>query len=215
VIIGLIPARGGSKGLPRKNILEIAGKPLIAWTIEAAQAATSLDRFSVSTEDEEIADVARAWGAEVLERPLELATDIATSLSVWQHALEAHPADVLVNLYPTSPVRDHGLIDATILQFTEQEPSCLATGYTCHFMPFGTTDDGLNERMRRQDVDGFFHDDGNVYVADAAMVRGGLQYGDRLAHFPTSRECNIEIDDEFDFWMAERILERRLTEDRQ
>ena len=104
MILGLIPARGGSKGVPRKNVREIAGKPLIAWTIEAAQLAETLNRLVISTEDEEIADIARRLGAEVLDRPAELATDDATTLSVWQHALSVIPADILVNLYPTSPV---------------------------------------------------------------------------------------------------------------
>ena len=119
MILGLIPARGGSKGIPRKNLRKIAGKPLIAWTIEAAQEASRLERFVVSTEDGEIAEVAREYGAEVLDRPQHLASDRATSLSVWQHTLNSIPASVLVNIYPTSPIRDQGLIDSVVKQFID------------------------------------------------------------------------------------------------
>lgn len=106
--LGLIPARGGSKGVPRKNIREICGKPLIAWTIEAALAAKGLDRVVVSTEDEEIAAVARRYGADVLLRPPELATDTASTQDVMVHALQNLPAETLVLLQPTSPYRTNG-----------------------------------------------------------------------------------------------------------
>lgn len=198
----------------RKNVREIAGKPLIAWTIEAAQFAETLNRLVISTEDEEIADIARRWGAEVLDRPVELATDDATSLSVWQHALSVIPADILVNLYPTSPVRDKGLIDTAVRVFLEKRPTCLSTGFVCRYTPFGATDDGSTNVRGRQNIEGFFYDDGNVYVVDTATILQGMQYGDRLEHFHNSRECSVEIDDEFDFWLAEKILERRLAERR-
>lgn len=216
MILGLIPARGGSKGVPRKNIRMIAGKPLIAWTIEAARQARRLDRCVVSTEDAEIAEVARAWGAEVLDRPPDLATDSATSLSVWQHALSKIPADMLVNLYPTSPVRDVHLIDQVVERFLENTPTCLATGFICTYLPFGDADDGSSDLHGRQQIEGFFYDDGSVYAVDAATVTAGLQYGPRLEHYSNSREGNIEIDEEFDFWLAEQVLLKRIaeTEDR-
>ncbi len=214
MILGLIPARGGSKGVPRKNIRMIAGKPLIVWTIEAAQRARRLDRLVVSTEDDEIAEIVQSYQAEVLRRPQELATDEATSLSVWQHVLSAIPADILVNLYPTSPIREEGLIDQAIERFLETRPTCLATGFICKYLPFGEADDGATNLRGRQDVEGFFCDDGNVYVADSRTIMDGRQYGDRLEHLLTDRECNIEIDDQFDFWIAEQILLKRLTKNR-
>ncbi len=213
--LGLIPARGGSKGLPRKNVKPIAGKPLIVWTIEAAQKATRLDRFLVSTDDEEIACVARSTGAEVVDRPPELATDEATSLSVWAHALDVCPAEILVNLYPTSPIRDDGLIDRAIALFESTRPSCLATGFISKDKPFGEVEDGVHDVYRRQDVKGFFCDDGNVYVVDASVIRSGRQYGDRLGTMIVPRDCNIEIDDDFDLWLAEKVLERRMAEGSQ
>ena len=91
MILGITPARGGSKGIPRKNIKEIAGKPLIAWTIEAAKKSKLLDKHLVSTEDDEIASVSRKYGSDVICRPMELATDEASTLSVLQHAIKNIP----------------------------------------------------------------------------------------------------------------------------
>src|SRR4051794_40245817 len=110
-VAALIPARGGSKSIPRKNIASVGGKPLIAWTIEAALGSKLLDRVYVSTDDEEIASVSRACGSEVpFMRPAELASDEAGSLGVALHALDwmaAHGGepDYLLLLQPTSPLR--------------------------------------------------------------------------------------------------------------
>jgi CMP-N-acetylneuraminic acid synthetase len=204
MILGIIPARGGSKGIPRKNIAPICGKPLIAWTIEAAKSSKLLDRFVVSTEDPEIAAVSRKWGAEVLDRPPEFATDEADTLAVLQHALQMIPADVLVLLQATSPIRDEGLIDRCITRFLETNADSLATGFTCKFVEYGKND------LRRQDIDGFFYDDGNCYVMKAGLVRAGDRYGKRIERVLLDREQNVEIDDDFDLWLAEQVLKRRV-----
>ena len=104
--LGLIPARGGSKGVPHKNIKSIYGKPLIEWTIERALEADLLDRIVVSTDSNEIAEIAAKAGAEVLIRPDELATDTASTLDVMIHALKECPAQTMVLLQPTSPFRE-------------------------------------------------------------------------------------------------------------
>lgn len=170
-----------------------------------------MDRFVVSTDDEEIGAISEEHGAEVLWRPAELASDHATSLSVWQHALSAIPADILVNLYPTSPIRDEGMIDEAIVRFLRTRPTGLATGFRCKYVPFGTADDGLTNLLGRQQIEGFFYDDGNIYVVESRTILKGLQYGERLEHFYVSRECNIEVDDEFDLWLAEQVLLRRMS----
>ncbi len=203
MIVGITPARGGSKGIPRKNIRPILGKPLLAWTIEAAQSSRLLKRYVVSTEDSEIAEVARKFGAEVLERPKELATDEATTLSVLQHVLQEVPADIVVLLQSTSPVRDPDLIDRCIQRFLEAEADSLATGFVCKYVEYGK-----NER-RRQEIPGFFYDDGNIYIVKASLVRKGDRFGKRIERALLNREQNVEIDDEFDFWLAEQILKRR------
>jgi len=108
MILGVTPARGGSKSIHRKNIKELCGKPLVAWTIEAARQSKLLDRYVVSTEDKEIAQIAEKYGAEVVERPPELATDEASTLSVLQDVLGKIDADVVVVLQATSPIREPG-----------------------------------------------------------------------------------------------------------
>ena len=115
-LLALIPARGGSKGIPRKNIRGFCGKPLLQWTIDVALAATSVDRVVVSTDDPEIADVARACGAEVpFLRPSELANDFAPSIAPALHALDQLPAvsDLLL-MQPTSPLRRIEDVEAVI-----------------------------------------------------------------------------------------------------
>ena len=203
MILGIIPARGGSKGILKKNIKEMCGKPLIAWSIEAARQSKLLDRFIVSTEDVGIAQIANGLGAEVLVRPVELATDEASTLSVLQHVLEHMPAEIIVLLQPTSPIRNKGLIDRCIKRFQDTNADSLATGFICKNYEWGTYS------KRRQELRGFFYDDGNVYVFKAELIRRGDRYGKRMERVVTEKEENIEIDDEFDFWLAEQILKKR------
>lgn len=120
-ILALIPARGGSKGIPRKNIRNFAGYPLIAWSIAAAKQSKLVTRIIVSTDDEEIAAVAREWGAETpFLRPAELAQDKTTDLPVFEHALkwleevEGHHPEVVIQLRPTSPIRPKSMVDDAI-----------------------------------------------------------------------------------------------------
>ncbi len=203
MILGITPARGGSKEVPGKNIKGILGMPLIAWTIEAAKESEMIDRYVVSTEDEEIAEISIKCGADVITRPQELATDETTTLSVLQHAVEKIPCDIVVLLQATSPIRRGGLIDECIREFIDNEYDSLATGFTCKYIEYG------KGNMRRQDVQGFFYDDGNVYIIKAGLVRSGERYGKKIGKKIISRWENNEIDDEFDFWLAEQILEKR------
>jgi N-acylneuraminate cytidylyltransferase len=120
-ILALIPARGGSKGIPRKNIRDFAGYPLIAWSIAAGLQAHTVNRVIVSTDDEEIASVARAWGAETpFMRPAELAQDRTTDLPVFEHALkwlediEGYKPDIVIQLRPTSPIRPKDCVDSAV-----------------------------------------------------------------------------------------------------
>jgi len=132
-VLALIPARGGSKGIPRKNLRDFAGAPLIAYSIAAAKQAEWVTRVIVSTDDPEIADVARAWGAEVpFMRPAQFAQDDSTDLPVFVHALkwlhenEGYQPDIVIQLRPTSPVRPLGLLDQAIeLLLKHPEADCV------------------------------------------------------------------------------------------
>ena len=200
MILGITPARGGSKGIPGKNIKEISGKPLIAWTIEAAKESKMIDRYVVSTEDEEIAEISRKCGAGIIERAPELATDEATTLSVLKHAIEKIPCDSIVLLQATSPIRRGGLIDECIREFLDNEYDSLATGFICKYIEYG------KGNMRRQDIEGFFYDDGNIYVIKADLIERGERYGEKIGRKVISRWENTEIDDKFDLWLGEQIL---------
>jgi len=210
MILGITPARGGSKGVPRKNIRNLCGKPLLAWTIEAAKQSKLLDRYVVSTEDKEIAEVARKYGAEVIPRPPELATDEASTLAVLQHVLKEVPgADVVVLLQATSPIRNPGLIDHCIKRFLSVGADSLATGFMCKYVEYASPEMRAQE-LRRQDIKGFFYDDGNIYIMKADLVRKGDRYGKKIERVILDKEQNVEIDDEFDFWLAEQALKKRL-----
>lgn len=200
MILGITPARGGSKEIPRKNIKTIAGKPLLGWTIEAAKRAKLLDRYIVSTEDSQIANIARDYGVEVLLRPPELANDKATTLSVLKHAVGVIPCDIVALLQATSPIRHDGLIDECIQDFINNAYDSLATGFICKYIEYG------KNKLRRQDIRGFFYDDGNVYIIKSSLIKKGDRYGKRIGRKIVSRWENVEIDDEFDFWLAEKIL---------
>ncbi len=116
-VLGVIPARGGSKRFPRKNVASFRGKPLLVWTIEAAEKSEYIDTLICSTDDPEAALLATGAGCHLLHRPAELATDEATSEDVIRHALKSYPSDIVVLLQPTSPLRTTEDIDACIQMF--------------------------------------------------------------------------------------------------
>ena len=203
--LAVIPARGGSKSLPKKNILPLLGRPLIGWSIEAASQADLIDRFVVSTEDEEIASIARDEGAEVLKRPIHLAQDNSTTLSVLQHVLEQIDATTVVVLQPTSPIRVNRLTDRAIQRFFDTGADSLATGHMLTDLEWGS-----HNNLSRQDVPGFFHDDGNIYVHRAEILREGRWTGEVLEKMVVESYYNLEIDDKVDLWAVEGVMCRVL-----
>ncbi|MDR2406424.1 MAG: acylneuraminate cytidylyltransferase family protein [Deltaproteobacteria bacterium] len=204
--LGVIPARGGSKGIPRKNIKLIAGHPLIAWTIKDALESKLMDSFVVSTEDKEIMEVAKSYGAKVLERPKELAEDEVLSRDVIAHALRVLDADIAVLLQCTSPIRREGLIDKVIKSFEGGDYDSVSTGYDYfNYPPFGT-------EHRRQDLKTVFVNDGSVIVARCENIFNDSLFGKKLGTYLTTREENVDIDADFDFFIAEKIIEKALTD---
>ncbi len=206
MVLGLIPARGGSKGITNKNIKMIYGKPLIAWTIERALQSHLLDKVIVSTDSEVIAAAAKEYGVDVMIRPAELATDTASTQDVMYYTLQKMPADILVLLQPTSPCRSKGLIDECIHEFIINDYDSLATGFMCNYKEYGSN------TLPRQQIKGFFYDDGNIYVIRADQILRGDRYGKKIGRKLISRYENAEIDDMFDFWVLEKILEKQQTE---
>lgn len=178
-LLAIIPARGGSKGLPRKNVLPVAGKPLIAWTIAAARASRYIDRVIVSSDDDEIIGTARALGCEApFVRPAELARDDTPGIAPVLHALSVLPGyDVVVLLQPTSPLRTVRDVDSCVEQLVETgAPSCVSVCEAeCHpYLAYEKGADGslqsfIAERaianMRRQDFPPAWRLNGAVYAA--------------------------------------------------
>jgi CMP-N-acetylneuraminic acid synthetase len=216
-VVAVIPARGGSKALPRKNILPLAGKPLIAHTILDARAAKRVDRTLVSTDDAEIAEIARAWGAEVpFTRPAALATDDATTEVVLQHALawleaeERAHVDVIVLLEATSPFRAAGLIDEVVARLEDPEIDTALTVVRDHGY-FWRREAGRAVRLDpgyqpRQTREPRFRETGSVYATRAAVVRGGERIGPRASLVEQDEiDALVDIHTAFDLWLAERI----------
>jgi CMP-N,N'-diacetyllegionaminic acid synthase len=219
----LIPARGGSKGIPRKNIKLIAGKPLIVWTIEAALRSSLLGAVVVSTDDLEIAEVARRSGAQVpFMRPAQLARDQTPGLDPVLHALDQLPQfDSVLLLQPTSPLRTTDDIDG-FLNFVAQRKTPSAVSVTeAENHPYWTyrlnADKTLTRFVdvetvaRRQDLPSVFSLNGAMYFADANWLRdsGSLVSAETVAYV-MSKENSVDLDTLLDWKLAELLLEESL-----
>ncbi|HEY1252010.1 MAG TPA: acylneuraminate cytidylyltransferase family protein [Thermoanaerobaculia bacterium] len=218
MIVALVPARGGSKRLPRKNLRPLAGRPLLAHSIAAAKAAPEIGRCVVSTDDAEIAAVARDYGAEVLMRPAELANDTATTASVAQHALErlgaGAPGDVLVTLQPTNPLRPPSLVSDALALFRGGDYDAVVS-VTQSQEKGGAVENGLfapaySIGIRSQDLPPVYFENGLVYVSRADMVlAGGNLFGKRTGALVVDPlYARADIDTELDFEIAEFLFEK-------
>jgi N-acylneuraminate cytidylyltransferase len=219
-VLGVITARGGSKGLPRKNLLPFRGAPLIAWTIEAARAAKSIDRLILSSDDEEIIEIARSLGCEApFRRAAELASDTAASVDVVLDAADRAPGhDIVVLLQPTSPLRTAGDIEATLaLMAAAGAPGAVSVSEApCHpYLIFGRDAAGRLSPFvekppalswRRQDLPPAYRVNGSVYAADLVWLRTErtlCKAGETVAYeMPVER--SFDIDTLEDLQAAER-----------
>jgi N-acylneuraminate cytidylyltransferase/CMP-N,N'-diacetyllegionaminic acid synthase len=225
-VLGLIPARGGSKGVPRKNIRELAGIPLITHSIQAARDATAIDSVVVSTDDGEIAEVAESHGARVpFMRPSELATDEAPTAPVITHALETlHDAgeayDAFVLLQPTSPLRTATDIDEAYSLYNDSESDSVISVYPTYDTRWKYTPEGAKKLnytdagKRRQDRDPEYVINGAIYVTDVKQFFQTEETitGTTKMYEMTERE-SVDIDTPFDLWLAEQILTKWETYD--
>jgi N-acylneuraminate cytidylyltransferase len=227
--LAIIPARGGSKGIPRKNVLPVAGKPLLAWNIQAALAARRVDRVVVSTDDPEIGAVARRYGAEVIDRPAGISGDKASSEAALLHALdhleaaEGYRPDLVVFLQCTSPLTAAEDIDGTIEALERQGADTALAIVPFHYFlwkPDASGDAiGINHDKRvrpmRQDREAQYLESGAIYVMKAAGFRAAKHrfFGKTAMHeMPGDRRW--EIDDPVDLEVAEVLLRARDREAR-
>ncbi|HKQ75587.1 MAG TPA: acylneuraminate cytidylyltransferase family protein [Blastocatellia bacterium] len=225
-VLGLIPARGGSKGVPRKNIKLLRGRPLLAYTAEAALSARLLSRVILSTEDEEIAEVGRSCGLGApFLRPVELARDETPMLPVAQHAVRfleerGDHFDAICLLQPTNPLRAANDIDACIQLLEDAVADAVVTTlpvpaeYNPHWVYFQDSEGMLRLSTgcdapipRRQELPPAFHREGSVYVTrrETLMERNSF-YGARLLGYEMSADRSVNIDTPEDWQRAERIL---------
>jgi len=221
-----VPARGGSKGIPRKNIRPLAGKPLLQYTADAALAARRLTHVALSTDDAEIARLGRTYGLDVpFERPRELAEDSTPMLAVVQHALRwfderGRRFDAVCLLQPTNPLRRAAEIDRCIELLESSGADAVVTmapvpsDYNPHWVfcqnPDGSVRLSTGERTplaRRQDLPPAFHRDGSIYVTRSRVVlEEASLYGARTIPYAVSLERSVNIDDSEDWSRAEEIL---------
>jgi CMP-N,N'-diacetyllegionaminic acid synthase len=213
-IVGLIPARAGSRG---KNLWPLAGKPLLAWTVEAARGSAAVTRVVVSTDSEEVAAVARDLGAEVLARPAELARDETPSRDVVGHALrELGRCDVLVLLQPTSPLRRAEHVDAAVrLLLDTDADSVLSVVEVPHqFRPVSlmALENGrlvplvANSPTRREDKPVVYARNGPAVLALRPDRLGPDLYGGDCRPYVMARRDSVDIDEPSDLELAEFLL---------
>lgn len=221
-VLAVIPARGGSKGVPRKNVRMLAGKPLIVWTIEAAQRAQTLDRIVVSTDDPEIASVARSAGAQVCMRPAELAGDTTPTEPVLLHVLDALAAedgyqpDALALLQCTSPLRGADVIDRCVRLLAESACDAVMTvtpmqhWYLCGRIGEGDLFEPEYDYARRpfsQQMPEKFRENGACYVTRTTCLRTHRnRLGGDVRVLPLDVVRSIDIDSEADFLLAEEAI---------
>ena len=217
--VALIPARGGSKGVPRKNIRLLAGKPLIAHSIEDAQQSTSVDQVYVSTDNEEIAAISQEYGAKIIHRPAELANDTASSESALIHALQTLESkninlDFLVFLQCTSPVRTGAEIDQAIAKLKKDQADSLLSVSPSHRFIWEEVDGDAKSinydyrhRPRRQDMNPQYVENGSIYIFKPWVLKETQnRLGGKISLYVMSEMAAVEIDSEEDFQMIEFFM---------
>lgn len=222
-ILCVIPVRGGSKGVPRKNLRKVDGKPLVVWTIEQALAASSGLDVLVSTDDREIAAVARAAGADVpFMRPVELARDQSATEPVVEHAIkfrtdQGHRPDAVMLLQATSPIRFHGTLDRAVDQFGESRVDSMVgvVPQTPFLWTMGVdpkADYTVDRRPRRQDLrpqDFRYRETGSIYVTRTEIYElHHNRLGGNIGLFVMADGEGLDVDTEMDLVIAEQQLIR-------
>ena len=221
--LAIIPARGGSKRLPRKNILNLAGKPLIAWTIEAALQSKYIDKVLVTSDDEEILKVSNSYGASTIKRPMHLSQDNSTSFEAINHAIEnTEEFDYIVLLQPTSPLRTSGHIDEAIqLLESKSADAIVSVTETEHSPLWANTlpeDDSMTGFLsdnllntRSQDLETYYRLNGAIYICKANKLLEASSFfiKENIYAYKMSQASSVDIDTELDFKWAVFLYENQ------
>lgn len=223
-VLGIVPARGGSKGIPRKNIIDLCGKPLIAYTIEAGLNSKYIDCVMVSTDDAEIKEVALGYGAQVpFMRPPELATDKSKTIDAIVYTLDklkelGEKYDVLVLLQPTQPLRtsddiddainiffDFGEIPLASVSEVDDNPVLIRTIDHNRLVPLLNT----SSTIRRQDMPIYYRVNGCIYINKISDIDKQTSFNDNLIPFIMKKNHSVDIDDVSDVLVAKNYIENR------
>lgn len=219
--LAIIPARGGSKRLPRKNVLDLCGKPLIAWSIEAALKSKYIHKVVVSSDDDEILYISKKYGAETISRPNELANDTATTFDAIKHTIDnIEKYDYIVLLQPTSPLRDSKHIDEAIELFQNKNADAVISVCEMEHSPLwsNTLDDSLSMKYflrneilnkRSQDLEKYYRLNGAIYICktDKLLEEKSFMLNENIFAYKMDRKSSIDIDEEIDFKIANYIKE--------
>lgn len=218
--LAIIPARGGSKRLPRKNILDLNGKPLIAWSIEAGITSKYIDKVIVTSDDDEILDIAKQYGSDTLKRPAKLASDTATSFDALKHTIDTlERYDNVILLQPTSPLRTFLHIDQAIELLESKKADAVISVCEMEHSPIWSNtlpDDGsMNgflkdeaKNIRSQDLETYYRINGAIYICktERLLEEKSFFIKDNILAYLMDRKNSIDIDEEIDFKIAEVFM---------
>jgi len=221
--LAIIPARGGSKRLPRKNVLDLAGKPLIAWSIEAGLESKYIDSVIVSSDDDEILEIAQKFGSETLKRPDELASDMATSFEAIKHTIEnVDSYDYIVLLQPTSPLGTAKQIDEAMELLERKKADAIISVCEMDHSPLWSNtlpeDASMNhfirdevKNKRSQDMEPYYRLNGAIYICDTnrLLEEKSFLFKENIFAYTMDRESSVDIDEEIDFQFSEILIKGR------
>lgn len=220
--LAIILARGGSKRLPRKNILNLNGKPMISYTIEAGLNSEYIDKVVVSSDDDEILKISKNIGSSIIKRPDFLATDTATSFDATKHVIDSLESyDYIVLLQPTSPLRNSLHIDTSIKFLYNKKAEAVVSVSEMEHSPLWTNtlpaslsmkgflkDEVINKRS--QDLDVYYKLNGAIYICDTKkfLEEKSFFLKENIYAYEMDRKSSIDIDDKLDFEMANYLIEK-------
>ncbi|MDA3781229.1 MAG: acylneuraminate cytidylyltransferase [Bacteroidales bacterium] len=219
-IIAIIPARGGSKGIPQKNIKNLAGKPLIAWTIEQAKKSKYIDEVYVSTDSKGIEAISKDYGSEVISRPASISGDTASTESALLHASTylKEDYDIMILFQCTSPLRYSKQIDGAIEKIFIEKSDSLLTGYENDRFYWDNKGNSLNydfkKRPRRQDKDWEFVENGSFYIfKKESLLKNKNRLGGKVSQYIMPKWMSFEIDEPFDFELIEILMKKKFLKE--
>jgi N-acylneuraminate cytidylyltransferase len=218
--LAIIPARGGSKRLPKKNILDLCGKPLITYTVDAGLKSKYIDMVAVSSDDECILKISKELGAKTIKRPKELAGDMATTYDTVRHAVEnLEKYDYVVLLQPTSPLRNEGHINEAIELLIKKRADAVISICETEHSPLWSNvlpedgdmscfmrDEILNKRS--QDLEKYYRLNGAIYICktDRLLENDSFFLKSNIFAYKMDRKSSVDIDEEIDFIMSEILM---------